>query len=171
MFILILIIGTVCYTVGAIMYYLTTKDPIVFTALISTGATIFIASISLRFVYKNFKQLTIDKVTNMHYRFREERETLLKKIRKLDVTTESGKKDQERLYLDLLNELELISLLFQEGYFGRKIAKPMFNTWVKHIYDNKDIKMAIDKEKKNDPTAYEHLEKTYREWNKVKKIK
>ena len=165
----ILIISTICYLVGTITYYAMTKDSIIFTALVSIGVPIFIASISLRFAYKALEQWRIDKTINMHYRFKEERKTLLEEIYKLDQTIQPDKDNIEILYLDLLNELELISLLYQDESLAQKNAKQMFNTWIKNIYENESIINIIGEAKKEDPTAYEHLEKTYKEWNRVKK--
>lgn len=138
----------------------------------NTGiGAIIIASISLRFAYKTLKQWKIDKTISMHYKFKEERNTLLKEIDKLDQTKEPNENDLRIAYTNLLNELELISLLYQKGYLEKKISKQMFNTWVEHIYNNEDMKRTIEEERIDDHTAYEHLEKTYNEWNKAKKSK
>ena len=126
---------------------------------------VIIAIITLSFAYSGIKQWKVDKMIDMHYKFKEERTNILDKIAKLDNTKDSYQEDVDYLYTDLLNELELISLLHQEGYLEDHISKQMFNTWIEAIYESEDIKKVICQAKINDLQAYENLEKTYRQWN------
>lgn len=123
-----------------------------------------IAIISLLVAYSGIKQWKVDKMINMHYRFKEERKNILKNIE------DSNPNDENIFFLDLLNELELISLLHQKRYLEDKLAKEMFNTWIQNIYSSEDMQTLICQERSIDPQAYENLEKTYKAWNKkVKK--
>ena len=106
-----------------------------------------------------------NKMIDIRYKLKEERTLFLDKIEKLDNTKETDIKKIQILYLELLNELELISLLHQESYFEDHIAKEVFNTWIKYIYELEWVSSFICEQRNEDSKAYENLEKTYKQWN------
>ncbi|MGL4367333.1 MAG: hypothetical protein ACRCTQ_03510 [Brevinemataceae bacterium] len=94
---------------------------------------VVIGIISLLFAYDGIKHWKIDKMLDMHYKFKEYRNTILKEIDSLNDKESQDVNNStklEILYLNLLNELELISLLHQKQYFDDKIVMQMFWTWI-----------------------------------------
>ena len=112
---------------------------------------VVIAIITLLLAFDGIKRWKVDKMIDIRYKFKEERTLFLDKISK-----ETDVKKTQILYLDLLNELELISLLHQEDHLEDPMAKDMFNTWIKNIYELDWIPSVICEKRMKDSKAYEN---------------
>jgi len=129
--------------------------------ILSIIGTVVIPLVALLFAWRGIKAWQIDKTLHIY-------SNIQFKAERISGYNDDSKISFEDLCVSLLDELEILAILIEKKYvfIDDELKAQIFNTYIKHCYENKHMKLLIDNKRENNSNAYYYIGELYKIWNK-----